>query len=82
MFMYSPTDVKVSLLLEQLPNLLLLGPDEMLNINLVLLVARECHLEVGKDALFKVAGELLLIDEVLTAVPAAKEENCFSDLRA
>lgn len=72
---YSPTDIEVSLFLQQLVDLLPCLLQHVLDIHLLLLVSGESHVQSSQHTLLSVALQLFLVNVVLRFVATAKVEN-------
>ena len=74
--MLLPAHVEVSLLLLQhLPHSAAVLPQPVLHVHLLVLVSGEGQAKLREHAALPVAVQLLLVDEVLFPVPAAKVQH-------
>lgn len=76
----SPTDIEVSLFLQQLINLLPPLLYELLDIHLLLLISGEGHVESRQNPFLLMTLQLLLVQIILSLVPTPKEQNGRSQL--
>ena len=75
-----PTHVDVAAFLQQIPDLLLAVLHHVLDVDLLLGLPGERHVDLGQRPVLLVLLNLLLVDEVLRPLPAAEEEDRLPDL--
>ena len=73
-----PAHVDMSAAVQDLPHLLLVLFEEVLDVHLVLAVTGERRVDLAEHSLLQVLIELVLVDEILRTVTTAKVQDVLS----